>query len=119
MVNDVADISCFKKKREYESAVLYNIMSQGANTHVEWYRGIGMLVTTRAIEANEELKWSYGTSYWFASLGMKDANQRIAAYVMRQPKTRREQMLTLLTNMKEIFEGAERLKTGTKGESSQ
>jgi hypothetical protein len=111
IANDVADISCFRKKREYESAVLYSIMAQGANMKVEWYRGIPMMVTTRAIEANEELKWSYGMAYWFASLGFKDAEKRIASYVMRQPKAKREQMMTLLTNMKEIFEEGERLKT--------
>jgi len=119
MVNDVADISCFRKKREYESAVLYNIMAQRANMKMEWYRGIPMLVTARTIEANEEMKWSYGTSYWFASLGFKDAEKRITAYLLRQPKAKREKMMTLLTSMKEVFEEAERLKIGTKGETSQ
>ena len=111
MANDMADISCFKKKREYESAVVYGIMAQGANMKVEWYRGIPMMVTTRVVEANEELKWAYGTSYWFASLGFDDAYKRITAFVMRQPKARRQEMMTLLTSMKEVFEGAERLKT--------
>ena len=111
MVNDVADLSCFKKKREYEASVLYSIMAQGANTKMEWYRGIAMLVTTRAIEANEELKWSYGTKYWFASLGFKDAEKRITAYVLRQPRAKRQEMMTLLTSMKDIFQEAERLKT--------
>ena len=111
IANDVADISCFKKKREYESAVLYSIMAQGANMKVEWYRGIPMMVTTRAIEANEELKWSYGMAYWFASLGFKDAEKRITAYLLRQPKAKQEKMMTLLTSMKEVFEEAERLKT--------
>lgn len=113
MVNDVADISCFKKKREYESAVVYGIMAQRANTKVEWYRDIPMLVTTRAIEANEELKWAYGTAYWFASLGFNDAHKRITAFVMRQPKGRRQEMMTLLTSMNEVFQEAERLKTAS------
>jgi hypothetical protein len=65
-----------------------------------------MMVTTRAIEANEELKWSYGTSYWFAALGFKEAEKRIASYVMRQPKAKREQMMVLLKNMKEVFEAS-------------
>lgn len=113
MVNDVADISCFKKKREYESAVLYSIMAQGANIKVEWYRDIPMLVTTRAIEANEELKWAYGTAYWFASLGFNDAYKRITSFVMRQPKGKRQEMMTLLTSMDEVFQEAERLKTAS------
>ena len=113
IANDMADISCFKKKREYESAVVYGIMAQGANMTVEWYRGIPMMVTTRAVEANEELKWAYGTAYWFASLGFDDAHKRIAAFVMRQPKARRQEMMTLLTSMNEVFQEAERLKTAS------
>ena len=113
MVNDASDINCFRKGREYESAVVYNMMAQRANTKTEWYRGIAMLVTTRAIEANEELVWSYGVNYWFASKGMKDANQRITAYILRQPKERREQMMTLLTNMGDIFKESERLRTSS------
>ena len=113
MANDVADISCFKKKREYESAVVYGIMAQRANMKVEWYKNIPMMVTTRAVEANEELKWSYGMSYWFASLGFKQAEKRISAFVMRHHTVRREEMMSLLTSMKEIFEGAERIKTAS------
>jgi hypothetical protein len=119
MANDVADISCFRKKREYESAVLYSIMAQRANTTVEWYRGIGILVTTRAIQANEEMKWSYGASYWFSALGFKDAQKRISAYVMRQPKAKRGEMMTLLTSMKEVFEEAERLKSSDPNKKEQ
>jgi len=113
LANDVADISCFKKKREYESAVVYGIMAQGANMRVQWYKNVPMMVTTRQVEANEELKWAYGTSYWFASLDFNEAEKRISSYVMRQPKARRTEMMTLLTSMKEVFAEAERLKTAS------
>lgn len=110
MLNDVADISCFKKKREYESAVLYSIMSQKANMTLEWYKDIAMLVTRRPIEANEALVWSYGRSYWFNSLGMSDAPKKITSYILKQPKDRQEKMMTLLTSMNDIFKEAQRLK---------
>jgi hypothetical protein len=114
MLNDASDISCFKKKREYESAVIYNIMSQSANTTVEWYNGVPMMVTRRPIDVDEELCMAYGTSYWFASLGFIDATKRISAFIMKQPLERREKMMMLLTSMGAIFKEAERLKTEIK-----
>lgn len=106
MANDAADVACFRKKREYESAVVYGLMSQRANMRVEWYKGIPMMVTTRPVEANEELVWTYGVNYWFNVKGMKDANQRITAYLLRQPKAKRQEMMALLTSIPDIFQAA-------------
>ena len=119
MVNDAADVSCFRKKREFESAVVYGLMSQKANLRMEWYKGIAMMVTTRPVEAGEELRWTYGTDYWFNAKGMKDANQRITAYLLRQPKAKRQEMMALLTSLPDIFKEAERLRTGAPQQSTE
>jgi len=118
MVNDCGDISCFRRGREYDAAVLYSIMSQRANIRIEWYRNIGIMVTKRDVEAGEELTWPYGLAYWFAHCSMPDWNQRITAYLLRQPKERREKMMVLLTSMDDIFKEASVLKASSSSSSS-
>lgn len=120
MVNDPADISCFRKGRECKSAMLYGLLCVRANLRMEWYNGIAMMVTTRRVEANEEFLWSYGAKYWFNGLfGITDVNERIYAFLYKQPKRRREEILTFMNHMPDIIAEAQRLKMETGDASNE
>ena len=99
MLNDVADLTKFRRGREAQWLADYRIRAvKQANCRYVIDNDYAYLLTLRDVKANEELFTVYGEDYWFHRLGCPNYKERIEKYLRSLP-SHKKGFFTALLNL--------------------
>lgn len=97
MLNDVADLTKYRRGREAQWLADYRIRAKKlANCRLIMDKDYAYVIATRDVKAGEELFCVYGEDYWFHRLGCPEYKARITKYLRSLPPHKKTFFTALL-----------------------